>query len=89
MMMTVAPMESVAGSSTKLPRRHIVPTKGELLTVAEAANYIGIASGTMRNWLSAGRLPYHKVGRLTKVSRRDLDDYIAARRIEATNADLN
>ena len=49
----------------------------QLLTVEDAAAYIGISDGTLRNWLSAKRLTYVKIGRLTKIRRSVLDQYIA------------
>ena len=47
-----------------------------LLNVDEAAGYLGVSPGTLRNWLSERRLPYVKVGRLTRISRRSLDEFI-------------
>ena len=52
------------------------------------AEYLGIAPGTLRNWLSARRIAYVKVGRLTRLSKRDLDAFIAAHRVHAANANL-
>ena len=54
-----------------------------LLTVEEAAAYIGISPGTLRNWLSVKRLPYVKIGRLTRVRRMDLDRFIEDNTVEA------
>ena len=54
-----------------------------LLGIAEAAAYLGISPGTLRNWLSMKRIAYVKVGRLTKVSRETLDAYIAAHTVHA------
>ena len=65
------------------PARH-----GQLLTVEDAAEYLGIAPGTLRNWLSARRVSYVKVGRLTRLSQRDLDAFIAAHTVDAANADF-
>jgi excisionase family DNA binding protein len=48
-----------------------------LLSVEEAADYLGISPGTMRNWLSRRRVEYVKVGRLTRVSQAALDRYVA------------
>jgi excisionase family DNA binding protein len=54
-----------------------------LLSVNEAAQYLGISTGTMRNWLSMRRIEYVKVGRLTRVSQSALDRYIAANTVRA------
>lgn len=56
---------------------------GPLLRVDEAAMYLGVRPGTLRNWLSERRLPYVKIGRLTKLSQRALDEFIAMNTIEA------
>ena len=49
----------------------------------EAAAYLGISPGTLRNWLSARRIPYAKVGRLTKVARTTLDQFITDNTVDA------
>jgi excisionase family DNA binding protein len=54
-----------------------------LLSVEEAAQYLHVSPGTLRNWLSMRRLEYVKVGRLTRVSRATLDRYIAAHTVRA------
>ncbi len=59
---------------------------GQLMTVEDAAAYLGIAPGTLRNWLSARRIAYVKVGRLTRLSKRDLDAFISAHTVDAANA---
>jgi len=50
---------------------------GPLLSVEEAAEYLGVSPGTLRNWLSARRIAYVKVGRLTRLSSETLDRFIA------------
>ena len=47
----------------------------ELLTVHEAAAYLGVAVQTLHNWRSSGRyrLPCLRVGRLVRYRRSDLD----------------
>ena len=60
---------------------------GPLLSVADAAEYLGISEGTLRNWLSMRRIDYVKVGRLTKLSRDTLDRYIAENTVEAVRGE--
>ncbi len=50
---------------------------GPLLSVEQAAEYLGVSPGTLRNWLSARRIAYVKVGRLTRLSSETLDRFIA------------
>ncbi|MBZ5557032.1 MAG: helix-turn-helix domain-containing protein [Acidobacteriia bacterium] len=52
-------------------------TRGPLLSVDEAAEYLGVRPGTLRNWLSTRRLTYVKVGRLTRLSSDTLNRFIA------------
>ena len=48
---------------------------------AEAAKYIGCKEGTLKVWASKRRVPFIKVGRLTRFLKSDLDDYLAERRV--------
>ena len=63
--------------------RSVGLSSDQLLSVPEAADYLGISPGTLRNWLSLRRLEYVKVGRLTKLSKAVLDRYIAERTVPA------
>ena len=58
-----------------------------LYDIKEAAAYIKIRPGTMRNWLSAKRLGYVKVGRLTRIPKSELDRFLAAHTIDAVEED--
>lgn len=51
--------------------------RGPLMSVEEAATYLGVQPGTLRNWLSARRIAYVKVGRLTRLSSDTLNRFIA------------
>jgi excisionase family DNA binding protein len=54
-----------------------------LLSVEEAAAYLGIQAGTLRNWLSMRRIQYVKVGRLTRLSKRALDRFVESNTVDA------
>jgi excisionase family DNA binding protein len=69
------------------PRPAAFAHHGQLLTVEEAASYLGVRPGTLRNWLSARRIAFIKVGRLTRLAQRDLDGFIAGHTVNAVNAD--
>lgn len=45
------------------------------LSQAEAADYLGVTDRTIRNYISRGRLPGHRVrgSRLVRIDRADLD----------------
>lgn len=64
-------------------RRPVLSERPHLLSVEEAADYLGISTGTLRNWLSMRRIEYVKVGRLTRIRLATLDRYIAARTVRA------
>jgi excisionase family DNA binding protein len=58
-----------------------------LLNVPEAAKLLGIKVRTLRQWLSQRRIPFYKVGRLTKLRQQDLSAFIEANRKEAVSHD--
>jgi excisionase family DNA binding protein len=55
-----------------------------LLSVDEAAQYLRVSPGTLRNWLSMRRLEFVKIGRLTRLSQAALDRYIAEHTVRAS-----
>ena len=55
-----------------------------LLSVDEAAQYLRVSTGTLRNWLSMRRLEFVKIGRLTRLSQAALDRYIAEHTVRAS-----
>ena len=59
-----------------------------LYSIDEAAYHLGIAAGTLRNWISMRRIDYVKVGRLTKISQTAIDSYIAAHTVPAEHDTL-
>ncbi|MCX5653264.1 MAG: helix-turn-helix domain-containing protein [Planctomycetota bacterium] len=60
-------------------------TKSELLTRAEAAEYLGLAAQTLAVWASTQRyaLRYVKVGRNVRYRKADLDRFLEARTVGA------
>jgi len=47
----------------------------------EAAEYLGCTPDTLRVWVSKRRVPFFKVGRLTRFSREDLRQWLEERRV--------
>lgn len=82
-----APRAHRVGRHGSRARREEPPQSGSarrsLLSVDEAAQYLGISSGTMRNWLSMRRIEHVKVGRLTRISQAVLDRYVAVHTVRA------
>jgi len=58
---------------------------GDLLSVEQAAEFIGVASHTLDVWRCTKRhsIPYLKVGRLVKYRRTDLETWLTSRTIPA------
>jgi len=48
----------------------------DILTLAEAAAYIGIAPRTLRKWLQTKSIPGRKIGRIWRFSKRQLREWI-------------
>ena len=51
----------------------------------EAAVYLGCTPDTLRVWTSRRRVPFVKVGRLTRFLKADLDEYLNKNRVPATH----
>jgi len=64
----------------------VKPSPPALVSVPDAAAYLGISEGTLRNWLSLRQLEYVKVGRLTKIRQATLDRYIDQHTIGAVQS---
>lgn len=50
------------------------------ISIDEAAEYLGIKTVTLRNWVKKtdSEIPAHKVGKLWKFKRSELDEWIAS-----------
>ena len=46
------------------------------LSVNEIADYLGVKRDTIYKWINRKQLPGHKVGRLWKIRKKDVDDWI-------------
>ena len=62
---------------------HVQP----LLSVPEAAEILGVSIWTLRQWLSQRRIAMIKVGRLTKLTMKDILEFIERNRKEAVSFD--
>ena len=59
----------------------ILDVVGRNLSLEEAACYLGCTPGTLRVWISKRKVPFLKVGRLTKFRRGDLDKWLDSRSV--------
>lgn len=55
-----------------------------LLGVAGVAERLGTTERFVRRLVAERRVPFHKVGKYVRFDPRDIDDYLAERRVEAT-----
>lgn len=50
--------------------------KQKLLSVTEAADFLGIKKSTLYEWIIQKKVPHYKVGRLVKFKREDLEAWL-------------
>jgi excisionase family DNA binding protein len=56
------------------------------LGIEELAIYLGVKVNTIRSWVwQRKNIPYHKIGRLIKFDRKDVENWAEKRRIEVLN----
>lgn len=46
------------------------------LSVDEIGEYLGVKRDTIYNWISEKRMPAHKIGRLWKFKKEDVDNWV-------------
>ncbi len=46
------------------------------LSVEEISSYLGVTKDTVYKWLNERELPAHKVGRLWKFKKEDVDNWV-------------
>lgn len=49
---------------------------GRWYSVKEMADYLGIKPDTLYKWISRGKMPAHKMGRLWKLRKHEVDSWI-------------
>ncbi len=57
--------------------------KPPLMDMPTAAEHLGVTKNTLYAWVSQKRIPYVKIGRLTKFDERDIDNWIEERKVRA------
>ena len=48
--------------------------------IDEAAEYMGVTKDSIRNWIKKTDIPAHKIGKLWKFKKSDLDEWIKSGR---------
>ena len=44
--------------------------------IEEAATYLGVTKDTVRNWIKKTDIPAHKIGKLWKFKKSELDEWV-------------
>ena len=57
--------------------------KKQLLSIQEAADYLGISLYTLYGWVNMKKLPYFKIGRFVKFDLNHLNSWIETKKVEA------
>lgn len=58
-------------------RRNADPLSDDgYLSIARAARFADVAPGTLRRWIRSGRLPVRRAGRVYRVARVELEDFL-------------
>jgi excisionase family DNA binding protein len=58
-----------------------VPTRiPRLLSVKQAADIVGVSTRTIRRWIDAKELPFHRLGRQIRIAEDDLTAFLAKNR---------
>ena len=53
--------------------------KDNYISIDEAAEYLGIKTVTLRNWLKkCNDIPAHKIGKLWKFKKAELDEWVSS-----------
>ena len=60
-------------------------TDGGYLSIARAAVFADVAPGTLRRWIRSGRLPVRRAGRVYRIARAELEDFLTR---EGRSADV-
>ena len=71
----------------KTPISSLLHFENDLLTRAQAAEYLGVKPNTLAVWASTKRypLPFIRIGRSIKYRLQHLDDFIASQTIKSAD----
>ena len=54
----------------------MVDMEDRWLSVAEMSKYLGVSSDTVYRWISERNMPGHKIGRLWKFQKDEIDEWM-------------
>ena len=59
--------------------------KKRLINIKELSEYTGLSANTLYSWVSQRKIPFVKIGRLTKFDLTDIDRIIEERKVEPSD----
>ena len=65
------------------------PIGDRWLSVEEVAAYLGVNRGTLYKWITRKSIPAHKVGRLWKFRKEEIDDWVKSGRSSSLGSETN
>ena len=70
-------LQSKTAGVRKMNKKNAI--EDNYISIDEAAEYLGIKTVTLRNWIKKKPdLPAHRIGKLWKFKRSELDEWIAS-----------
>jgi excisionase family DNA binding protein len=61
------------------------PQTDEVLDYRGLSKYMKVAYGTLRHWVMEGKIPYFKIGRNVRFSKKAIDEWLVKYHREAEN----
>ena len=46
------------------------------ISIVDAASYLGVKVVTLRKWIKENKIPAHKIGKLWKFKKSELDEWV-------------
>jgi len=63
----------------------MVEMEDRWLSVEEMSKYLGVSSDTVYRWISERNMPGHKIGRLWKFRKEEIDEWAKSGAAKRTN----
>ena len=53
--------------------------------IEEVSVYLGVKKDTVRNWIKKTDIPAHKIGKLWKFKRSEIDEWVKSGKVQLSN----
>jgi len=67
----------------------MVEINGRWLSVDEICQYLGVSNDTVYKWIDKQGMPAHRMGRLWKFKKDEVDDWVRSGGADQSNRDKN